>query len=207
MEVASVTNKKHIVFLYEGLGTAMLIYAINMQYGQNFGQYGIAFMLFAWLLICGPITGAHFNPAVTIGVYVSNKSWRQDTAMFLTMIAAQITGALFGIFLVWISLYNDFSPVEKTRGGVPIREMFVLLPDLPNVRAKNAFQIELMCTWFFVLINLLVKTQKTQPSSDGFLACLTVALTLLAMACLSGPRSGGCLNPAIAIGQTVFELF
>ena len=200
MEVASVSNKKHIVFLYEALGTAMLIYAINMQFGQNFGQYGIGFMLFAWLLICGPITGAHFNPAVTIGVYVSNKSWKKDTVMFFVMIAAQVFGALFGICLVWASLYNGTGKVETTSGGVPKSEMFVLLPALPNVRASNAFQIELMCTWFFVLINLLVKTQKTSPSSDGFLACLTVALTLLAMACLAGPRSGGCLNPAIAIG-------
>jgi glycerol uptake facilitator-like aquaporin len=43
-----------------------------MQYGSEFGVTGIAFMLFAMLLIGGPITGAHFNPAVTLGVYMSN---------------------------------------------------------------------------------------------------------------------------------------
>ena len=40
--------------------------------GEIFGVAGIGFMLFALLLIGGPITGAHFNPAVTLGVYMSN---------------------------------------------------------------------------------------------------------------------------------------
>jgi glycerol uptake facilitator-like aquaporin len=51
-------------------------------------MFGIAFMLFALLLIAGPITGAHFNPAVTIGVYISNKNFKEQTVMMLVMICA-----------------------------------------------------------------------------------------------------------------------
>lgn len=63
------------MFLYEFMGTAFLLYSINMSATFYFGQFGIAFTLFAVILIGGPITGAHFNPAVTLGVYVSNKHW------------------------------------------------------------------------------------------------------------------------------------
>ena len=42
-------------------------------------------MLFACLLIGGPITGAHFNPAVTLGVYFSNKHWKDDIVMMVIM--------------------------------------------------------------------------------------------------------------------------
>jgi len=72
MEIYNAIPHKPIVFIYEFLGTCFLIYAINIQLGTVFGVYGIAFMLFAFLLIAGPITGAHFNPAVTLGVYMSN---------------------------------------------------------------------------------------------------------------------------------------
>ena len=76
MEIYSASDNKLIVFFYEFFGTAMLIYAINMQKGESFGVAGIAFMLFACLLIGGPITGAHFNPAVTLGVMISNRHWK-----------------------------------------------------------------------------------------------------------------------------------
>ena len=56
------------------------------------------------------------------------------------------------------------------------------------------------------MINLLVKTLKTSPTNDGFLSCLAVAFTLLAMICCSASVSGACLNPAVAIAQTIFEI-
>jgi len=64
-------------------------------------------MLFACLLIGGPITGAHYNPAVTLGVYLTNWKFKKDFAMFCVMIFAQICGGILGVMLVWISLINE----------------------------------------------------------------------------------------------------
>jgi len=56
------------------------------------------------------------------------------------------------------------------------------------------------------MINLLVKTRKTKPTNDGFLGCLAVAFTLLAMICVAASKSGACLNPAVGIAQTCYQM-
>ena len=53
---------------------------------------------------------------------------------------------------------------------------------------------------------LLVKTGKTKPTKQGFLSCLAVASTLLAMIVIAGPKTGGAINPAVGFAQTVFEV-
>ena len=106
MEVISGKSNKLIVCIYEFLGTALLIYAINLGANGIAPNFAIAFMIFALILLGGPISGAHFNPAVTLGVYVSNRFWRQDWAFFLAITFSQLIGGLFGILLVWGSLVN-----------------------------------------------------------------------------------------------------
>jgi len=88
MEFSTGHSNKNLVFFYEALGTAFLVFAINMQYGMLFGQFAIAFMLFTWLVIGGPINGAHHNPAVTNGSYHLNKHWKEDWVMLVVMIGA-----------------------------------------------------------------------------------------------------------------------
>lgn len=123
-------------------------------------------MLFACLLIGGPITGAHYNPAVTVGVYISNKFWKKDFGMFCVTIGAQITGGIIGVMLAWLSLYNGSGNplIPVSGGGVPLHEVALLLPAQPGVTMANAYQIETICTFMFVMINLLVKTGKTSPT-------------------------------------------
>ena len=56
------------------------------------------------------------------------------------------------------------------------------------------------------MINLIVKDGKTSPTNDGLLSCLAVSFSLLAMICISGGKTGACLNPAVGIAQTIMEL-
>ena len=87
MELHSAKHNKFIVFVYEYLGTAFLLYAINMVTLNHYGVFGIILSLFACLLIAAPITGAHFNPAVTVGVFISSRTKKDDLAMFFVMIS------------------------------------------------------------------------------------------------------------------------
>ena len=58
------------VFLYEFIGTFFLVCAVIATKGN---PIGIGLTLFFLLLLGGPVTGAHFNPAVSIGVFINNQ--------------------------------------------------------------------------------------------------------------------------------------
>ena len=108
--------------------------------------------------------------------------------------------------IVWAALSNNKTGIDDTKAHVPKSEVLFLLPDEPNVSTANAFMIEMGCTFIFVMINLVFKIGKTSPTNESFLSCLAVALTLLAMICVSGSKTGACLNPAVGIAQTVYEI-
>src|SRR5690606_17170245 len=62
-----------------------------------------ALAVFAGVVIAGPYSGAHLNPAVTVGLAVAGKfDWSQVPAF----IAAQLVGAMIGAVLVW-TMYKD----------------------------------------------------------------------------------------------------
>ena len=67
MEIKGGSQHKLIVCIYEALGTALLMTAINWCNGR---VQAISIMIFTCYVIFGPICGGHFNPAVTIGVLI-----------------------------------------------------------------------------------------------------------------------------------------
>ena len=123
--------------------------------------------------------------------------------------SAQFFGAFWGVCLAWNSLYNPDAvltpPNKLTRGMVPESEIVLLYP-ADQVSNFDAFQIEALCTFVFVMMCLLVKTGKTKPTKQGFLSSLAVASTLLAMIVIAAPKTGAALNPAVGFAQTAFEI-
>ena len=109
MEVKGARKNRRFVFLYECLGTAMLMTGINWSSAIGaLKPVGIAITLFVAILTFGGPGGAHFNPAVTLGVFIKeNKMTHLPMAMI--MIAAQISGAFLAEGLLYVSL-----PLEDT---------------------------------------------------------------------------------------------
>jgi glycerol uptake facilitator-like aquaporin len=90
------------VFVYEMYATSMLVYAVTMQSNT----VAIPLTLLAMILIIGPLTGGHVNPAVTSGTFMvrlgSNSDHHSvvtDLVMSVWMMVAQFVGGCLGAFM------------------------------------------------------------------------------------------------------------
>src|SRR5258707_13162070 len=110
-------------FMAELIGTMLLILLgdgvvanvlLNDTKGNNSGwivittAWGLA--VFVGIVVAGPYSGAHLNPAVTIGLAIAGKfAW----ANVLSYIVAQMLGAFTGAILVWLMYYDQFQRNNK----------------------------------------------------------------------------------------------
>ena len=94
MEVPGAANNKLMVCLFEVIGTAMLLLSVNWGTAE-----AVAGIIFTAIIMFGPISGAHFNPAVTIGVLVTQQSWKDNIGFALIVIISEIVGAFLGCLL------------------------------------------------------------------------------------------------------------
>ena len=104
MEVDGASDHMIMVAIYELLGTSMLCYAVLVSTGN---PEAVAFTVFTLILILGPVTGAHMNPAVTIGVYVTKMKYINDLFFMITIIIAQCIGGFLAIGMAVASLYKQ----------------------------------------------------------------------------------------------------
>jgi MIP family channel proteins len=131
------------------------------------------------------ISGAHFNPAVTIGFWVTK---RLNTLDALSYWGAQLLGATAAAFLLKVVI-----PVETWRGaiiGAP-----TLMLDFPR---WGGLALEATATFFLVLVFFatMVEEHGTFRVVGGFGIGFTYTVGIL----IAGPFTGGALNPARAFG-------
>ena len=181
-----------VIFGYEFFGTMMLILAVNFSVGN---VASVALTLFFILLVTGPISGGHVNPAVSTGVLFLKGSGA--FTQFVVMLAGQFTGAVVAAEVALLLIEHGGFEASK-------------IPELTHGTEDywQAMLIEAIATCVFVTSVLIVKhplLNKHAVSGSNVLGCAVVAVTLFAGITIAGPRTGGSLNPAVSVAQHLMK--
>ncbi len=189
-----VLNAKEIYA--EFIGTFILVFAItaaivgSVSLTATFGALNLLPVAFAaglalavLLYSLGPISGGHFNPAVTIGLIWAKKF---PAAKGGAYIIAQILGAALASLLVWVIAPN--AGLGTTTAG--------------TFGTVSAVLMEIIATALFLIVILSVTAKK----SDSSHAPLAIGFYLLAAHLFAIPFSGASLNPARSFGPALISV-
>lgn len=173
------------MFLAIGVGSVVA----NFVTEGALGPLGIAFangLALAVAISCfGAISGGHFNPAVTLALWIADKHPRERV---LTYWAAQVAGALAAGIFLRIAFGHHPAAMTASRLGTPILGV--------NVDPLQAIFIELVLTVFLVWAVFGTVVSPNAPRLAGFGIGLMVTAETLA----GGPLTGAAMNPARWIG-------
>lgn len=166
--------------LMELLGTFFLI----LTFVITDNPFAVAAMLMAWVYIGGYVSGAHYNPMVTLAVALRSKHIPEHTLWY---IAAQIIGG----FLAFV--------VAAFLGA----EILLPMPDA-SLSLVQALVIEAGLAFVLAFVVLVVTTSEKFKASDIF--GFAIGFTIPALAAIGKVTTGGLFNPAISLGATLFGL-
>ena len=174
----------------EALGTFALVFfgagAIMVETDtEALGQLGVALAfglaITTMIYALGHVSGAHFNPAVSLGFALSRHfPWSRVAAYWV----AQVLGATGAALLLRASL-GDVANVGAT---------------LPSGSDRQAFLWEVVLTFFLMLVIMAVATD---TRAVGEAAALAVGGTVALGALVGGPVSGASMNPARSLGPAL----
>jgi MIP family channel proteins len=146
---------------------------------------GLAFGIMVTAL--GHISGGHFNPAVTIGFWVTRKISTFDTIAYW---AAQVGGGIAAAYLLRTLPFEAWSSVQMGT------------PDLAiGVTRATGIIFEAMMTFFFVFVFFAVSLD--DQGASGKNAGFAIGLTLTVAILLGAPFTGAALNPARVLGPAI----
>lgn len=195
-------------FLAELLGTMLLIVlgdgvvanvVLNKTKGQNSGWIvitaGWAFAVTVAVYAVGSFSGAHLNPAVTIGLASIGKfAWGSVPAY----IAAQLLGAFIGAAIVWLAYLPHWSVTENQAAKLAV---FCTAPAIRN--PVSSVITEIIGTAVLVLGVLAILTPKNLSPDFGWnvgLGPALVGIIVWAIGLSLGGPTGYAINPARDLG-------
>jgi glycerol uptake facilitator protein len=162
-----------------------------------------AFAVFAGVVVAGPFSGAHLNPAVTIGIYTKDliDGVEIDAALFGTYIVGEMIGAMLGAFLVFIHYYPHWAETEDP--GLKLA-VFSTGPAIRNT-AFN-FISEVIGTFVLVFV-IFCFGNNVGPVEGGLasLGALPVAFLVLVIGLALGGTTGYAINPARDLGPRIMH--
>lgn len=188
--------------LFEFIGTAILVLfgdgvvastVLKRSKGENGGwvvitiAWGLAVML--GVFIAGPYSGAHLNPAVTLGLAAAGTfSW----GMVLPYIVAQMLGGFVGAALVYAYYKNHYDATDDPEAKL---STFCTIPAIRSY-GRNLFS-EIVGTFVLVFVILALSTDSNTPEVGmGSLGAFPVAMLIVAIGMSLGGTTGYAINPA-----------
>jgi aquaporin Z len=171
--------------VYSGqTGAASTLTTIGLTFG-----IAVAVMVYAF----GRVSGAHFNPAVSVGAAVGGRMTWRDVGLY---VLAQLGGAFLGALVLFV-LMQGFEGYDAT--GNMGQNSF---GDQGSGYAWwAAFLLEMVITAAFVTVILAVTDERNEHPA---LAPLAIGLTLAAIHFVAIPATGTSANPARSIGPALF---
>lgn len=173
----------------------------QFQFSMLFGL-AIAFVV----LIFNPVSGAQFNPGVTLAMVLTK---RQDKKTLAPYIGAQIVGWFCGAVMVYGVFHNQIVEIAKEvvpglgEGAAAVNLLFC------NYNSGGwyaALPLEIIFTAFLVIVILASNDQRIVNKPGKALFPLVLALYITFGVTLAGPYSGACFNMARDFGPRLFAL-
>lgn len=204
-------------FVAEIIGTMLMILlgngvvanvVLKGTKGNNSGWIVIttawALAVFVGVTVAGPVSGAHLNPAVTLGLAIAGKfSWE----LVPTYIAGEMIGAMLGAFLVWLFNKDHFAITEDEGAKL------ACFSTGPAIRKPVSNLIsEIIGTFVLVFVifhfvdpNLNLNNDPSAKIGLGTIGALPVTLLVWAIGLSLGGTTGYAINPARDLGPRIMH--
>jgi MIP family channel proteins len=172
-------------YLAEMIGTFFIVFApiaLDSNSGLLSAAIASGFPVLAMIYALGPISAAHFNPAVTLGFAVAKRfPWKYVLPYWI----AQLCGSLLAAGLVFM--------FSGSAHGAHI-------PHSPGNLVQNlAMEVAISAMLMFVIISVA-----TDKRVNGVIPAIAIGMTVVVGVLVGGPITGGSMNPARSFGPALF---
>ncbi|MFC3416051.1 MIP/aquaporin family protein [Algoriphagus hitonicola] len=202
-------------YIAEIIGTALLLLmgsgvVANVVLPQTKGNGGgLIAITVAWALgvfigvvVAGPYSGAHLNPAVSIGLALVGKF---EWVLVPGFVISQIIGAMIGSGLAWL-MYRDHFDLTDDPGLK--RAPFCTDPAIRNFSTSVASEIIGTFSLIFVILyfaDAQIADENNTPIGMGSIGAIPVALLVLVIGLSLGGTTGYAINPARDLGPRIMH--
>jgi aquaporin Z len=170
-------------YVTEFVGTFFLVLTIGLTVlgGTPMAPLAIGASLMVMVYMGGHISGAHYNPAVSLGLILRGSFAAKE---YVPYVAAQLLGAIAASLAVYAVTGQTFAPAPS-----------------PTASMASALLVEILYT---AALTLVVMNVATAPATAGnSFYGLAIGFTVGAAAFAGGPISGGAFNPAVGLGPAI----
>ena len=173
-------------YIAEFIGTFFLVLTIGCTVIGNgagaLAPLAIGSALMVMIFAGGHISGGHFNPAVTLGVWLRGKCEGKDVAPY--MIAQIVAGVVAAMIVKFLKSGAEVSPMQPAT--------------LPALLAEFLFT--------FALVYVVLNAATAKGTAGNSFYGLAIGFTVMVGAFSVGNISGGAFNPAVAVGISLMGL-